>query len=275
MNRITDEILEKRLSEYYSSDIGITFTFHPAEKRGSAPFSFLQNRAVIVFASLVLAAALGISAFFLFRPDRLLVISSVVPTEGSCGSYHLPQSTDPSKAPTAAVPTSEAGTVGTAASSIQTQAKDKAESRPPKQDPSVDREPYEGDVSAPALEPTEPKKPTETAEPIVPASDIPEEGAGGSVYCDAQFDVERLQGCDTVYCRLRDENGQLIGDADLYSDEHIAYVSFLPDRTVFVSYNLLDLRDRGVDVQKGRYHFWFYTVKGDAYEGIISFDPDG
>lgn len=82
--------------------------------------------------------------------------------------------------------------------------------------------------------------------------------------------LEYFEGYDTIYCRILDTNFNLIGDSNLYSDQHIAQIVASQDGYVYFYY---DPFEKGVVRKAGLYRYEFYLADGeDYYYGLISLE---
>ena len=101
-------------------------------------------------------------------------------------------------------------------------------------------------------EPTEPPQPTEPADEIVFIGVFPWE---------PDYDNEDSW---WLYCRIYDQNGNLVGDPDLFSESHKA--SYLIWSGITNAY--YRPADYGIRLSTGRYTYFFYDINGvDVYKG--------
>lgn len=105
-------------------------------------------------------------------------------------------------------------------------------------------EPYE-----PTTAPTE--APTKLPEaPMIDKNDI---------FVSTHFDTQLLTGNLNVYCKVVDSNGNLVGDHNLYSDEHLAVITSSYPKYTFARY----FPYRHNLIQKADYYsFYFYNSEG-------------
>lgn len=282
MRNITDERLHQMLSDFYQAEPGRIPSFHPCEESApcpAVPFETIKNRKMIMIAaSIVFVCILSISAFFLFGNINQIPVKDPSDTTGSISDSTIAEiatvSNHPSETTDATAqtqPTREAVSIDDSGNVIAT---DNTEIIAEEIVPTENHrdKPDENKSTLPSESQTPSEEfPTESEETSM--IEMPECASGYS--CDAQFSLELLSGSENVYCRITDENGALIGDTDLFSDQHIAYKSPQTDGTVFVSYNLYDLVDSGVNLPEGIYHFYFYGDKGMVvYHGKIQFTMD-
>ncbi|MBQ3265414.1 MAG: hypothetical protein IJH07_06525 [Ruminococcus sp.] len=123
--------------------------------------------------------------------------------------------------------------------------------------------PTEGQSSPTATpweNPTEPtwEDPTTPTEPKSTESRYKE---SVNVYYVSAFTVSAInREGGVVYCRIYDSDGNLYGDSDLYSDQHVA--------TLTLTYNSRTLsytpRDYGILPEDGCYRYEFYTGSGKS-----------
>lgn len=85
----------------------------------------------------------------------------------------------------------------------------------------------------------------------------------------ASFSSDKLGGSGTVYCRLYNSSGRMIGDSNVYAPSHIAAIVGECGATVTASYTA----PRGLITQPGNYNYIFYNengkrlAQGQAYVG--------
>lgn len=119
----------------------------------------------------------------------------------------------------------------------------------------VTEAPWDPDATEPTPKPTQPKPTQSKYKDSVRIS--------ASVYSISKIN----QDGGVVYCRIYDDNGNVYGDGDLYSDQHLATLTLTFDGGS-LSYSP---RDHGILPEDGYYHFEFYTragrslSKGNAY----------
>ena len=72
-------------------------------------------------------------------------------------------------------------------------------------------------------------------------------------------------GYQNYYCKILDDNGNVLGDPNLYSEQHIA------QKTEYDYYTVLSYtpKDYGILPSSGRYYFEFYERYSNRYEGYI------
>lgn len=137
-------------------------------------------------------------------------------------------------------------------------------------------------VTKPSFTPTNPpipttQKPTEprptTPEPTKPA---PTEASTGHYIsmvssCAGSFNTNGMMSSDAVeviYCCLYDSRGNLVGDPNLYSFEHIAKDTPMANGYIFASYDPLE---KGLELKEGTYKFYFYLAGWKVvFEGNIT-----
>lgn len=117
--------------------------------------------------------------------------------------------------------------------------------KPPYEEPTENPEPWEPPVTP---------HPSETTVP--PTQKVPQKE---DVYIHVRFSTELLVGSGKIYCKVVDSSGNLIGDPNLYSSEHLAEINRIHDGYTFVRYypyvkNLITKRDV--------YSFYFYNEDG-------------
>lgn len=130
-----------------------------------------------------------------------------------------------------------------------------------------------------SFEPTkpEPTNPYPTnSEPITnPSKTDPTEPSTGHYVsmipvCAGAYDasdVVNADGVEEIYCCLYDSRGNLVGDTNLYSSEHIANATYMQNGYVFLSY---EPTEKGLKLKVGTYKFYFYLSDWEVvYEGEI------
>ncbi len=128
----------------------------------------------------------------------------------------------------------------------------------PTQAPTI--EPTEKPDVRPTVVPTQPptQKPTQkpTQEPTMGVDNFPDE----PFVIISSYPVSGWNSTtEVVYCRLYDASGNLVGDSDLYSSQHLAKIDSQDSKRVYVSY---DLQARGLMIPVGEYSFCFYNLLG-------------
>ncbi|MBE6824465.1 MAG: hypothetical protein E7513_03865 [Ruminococcaceae bacterium] len=128
------------------------------------------------------------------------------------------------------------------------------QTQPPTQEPTEkpDVNPTEVHTQPPTQKPTQ--KPTQ--EPTMSINDFPDE----PFVIISSYPVSGWNSTtEVVYCRLYDANGNLVGDSDLYSSQHLAKIDSQDSKRVYVSY---DPQARGLAIPVGEYSFCFYNLLG-------------
>ena len=195
---------------------------------------------------------------------RQAIESVINPTAQS--SSTAPSATpniSPTKSPTQpTAATTQSGTVK------PTQAPTKKPTQAPTAAPTV--APTSAPTELPSDAPTERPGPTSAPtsspmEPTVGETISPEERRQQHTYRVVIGRRETKPITGNIYCMVCDSDGNIVGDQDIFSDEHIVdlievnksgkyinyYVSYCPD-------------DRGVYLEPGKYHYYFYA--DDYYE---------
>ena len=271
MNRISDEKLEKLLSDYYDSEPPVTLTFRKESDRAPAAVPIARyKRIAATAASLVLVTLLSIALYFFSgnKIDHPMIPAvspqSTAPSEQGRGygsqtvDGTLPDSTLPvpendmvrqlrdgvispiegqgndsaaSTTPQGAVkPSSSGGQQGSASgakplSPSATEPSAKQSVTDPTAAPAT-----QVPTQPPHVAPTEPHyypPPWEPVEPTDSGDDPPEPieyptQPEPKNYCYGYFDYD---GGD-LYCWIEDENGNRMGDPDLFSAEHLAEIIY-------------------------------------------------
>ncbi|MBQ6152330.1 MAG: hypothetical protein IJJ15_01095 [Ruminococcus sp.] len=269
MNNITDERLHELLTVYFQAEPERIPLFHPSEEseEGSAtPILFLiGKKKPVIAAAILFTCILCISIFFLYGNKNTVSVSVVSAlTEASASSISNIEGTSRSgeqNSKASAQPSGIASEQSTD-STVNETITEVCEEIPTDQK-STDVPSQSTDI------PTELSSPvTESEEPTY--LENPEAESGCT--CDAQFPVDWLSGSENVYCRLAFQNGEIVGDPNFFSEQHIAHQSPQSDGTIFVVYYLYDLIDSGVNLPEGIYHFYFYGDSGvTVYHGVIEF----
>ncbi len=131
----------------------------------------------------------------------------------------------------------------------------------------------------------QPPNPSKTTEPTIPTNtlqSVPDTTASSpsnpddwqtvldDVACRAVFSSDLLTGSGRVYCRLYNYQGYMIGDKNLFSNQHIADKDFVVNGIVYAVYSPVD---SGLSLSSGKYYFYFYNENGkDIYQGSIQVD---
>lgn len=123
-------------------------------------------------------------------------------------------------------------------------------------------EPTENPTTVETQKPTQ--KPTEkpTQKPTEKPTEKPtDDGYLGvtSVNCNAVFSRDNLAGVNKVYCKICTVDGRLLGDSNLYSNQHLAYMTELKNGMIMATY---DPESFGIILQSGRYVYYFYNAYG-------------
>lgn len=281
MNRISDEKLEKLLSDYYDSEPPVTLTFCKESDRTPAVVPIARyKRIAATAASLVLVTLLSLAIYFLsgnkIDHSMLPVTSpqSTAPSEQGRGygsqtvDGNTPDGTLPvpendtvrqlrdgvispvdeqgndsaaSSTPQGAVkPSASGGQQDSGTSDNSTNPISPGASEPPANpivpDPTAapaTQAPMPSPTEPPYVTPTEPRyypPPWEPVEPTDSGDDPPEPieyptQPEPKNYCYGYFHYD---GGD-LYCWIEDENGNRMGDSDLFSAEHLAEIIYSYD----------------------------------------------
>lgn len=149
------------------------------------------------------------------------------------------------------------------------------ETQPPTQAPTA--EPTEPPTDKPPVEPSDaPIEPTypPTDEPVAPIdpvepSELPTDAPTQpptqyvpqkeDYYIHTRFSTDLLVGNGTIYCKVVDSGGNLVGDPDLYSNEHLVEINRIYESYTFVRYYPY-VND--VITKADVYSFYFYNEDG-------------
>ncbi len=142
--------------------------------------------------------------------------------------------------------------------SVATEPQEPTHQVKPTQAPTI--EPTEKPDVKPTEVPTQPptQKPTQkpTQEPTTGVENFPDE----PFIIISSYPVSGWNSTtEVVYCRLYDASGNLVGDSDLYSSQHLAKIDSQDSKRVYVSY---DPQARGLMIPVGEYSFCFYNLLG-------------
>ncbi|MBQ8057674.1 MAG: hypothetical protein IJ275_05000 [Ruminococcus sp.] len=111
----------------------------------------------------------------------------------------------------------------------------------------------------PCIEPSDPSWEVPTVSPTE-APPSPSEPEFGSISFSAQIRTSLVSGDNLVYCSVYDSNNHLIGDSNLYSAQHKAYIIGYSDGKAILSYRLPD----GLITEHGTYSYYFYNRYGET-----------
>lgn len=85
--------------------------------------------------------------------------------------------------------------------------------------------------------------------------------------CEGDFSPELLTGRGRVYCRLYDGENRLLGDKNLFSNEHAAKSFIISSGMVHGTY---DPAEAGLSLSPDKYTFYFYNEDGtDIFLGYL------
>lgn len=226
---------------------------------------FTLKRMVTVAACFVLVCVMSIPVYMFSRVRVEIPVAPTIQTENSTREHSSENTSGDNSFPVLVDPTEKA-TLTTTRSEGQT-------------------DPTEQTASSPNILPTDTsEQPASTQRNTTPteSSTIPqtkptrtEESTGGwasvtSVSCSGVFlkDGMSVDGVEIVYCRLYDRFGNLVGDPNLYSPQHIAEETFLSNGYTLAFY---DPTEKGVEMHKGTYSFYFYLEDGSVvFEGSVT-----
>ena len=288
MDRMTDERLDSLLAAYYESEPSRTLTYRGAERRKTAlpPFRIKHFAAA---ASLILVTVLSVGLYFFFRNK-----SDVIPPVSS------PQSATPSAqgrgdVPGASVPETRSGAVPTesadvrrlensvitpeapsvSASAVPTTHVPLTHVSPTEKHAETEIEtayvppthvsPTEQPTNVPTeprhVPPTDPPWNPEPVEPTDSGNDPPEPVEYPTQpepknYCYAYFPYDGGE----LFCYIEDENGNMMGDPDLFSAQHIAEITY----TYYNGYALArwSPNEHGIRPSGGYHRYVFYNGNG-------------
>ncbi len=249
----------------------------PQKYKKPTPFLFFpDSRSFAAVASLVLVCCLSV-LFFIIKPDDNIL--PVDPSATMSSETENLEPTDPTyekrnpQKPDEYVnteptenqqstenSTTESPTQKPTSSTEQTDSTQKpTDSRPttkPTEKPTNSQQPTAKPTQKPTQEPT--SKPTQK----------PTEGVVGNpdpVICFGSYSLINSWEVNSVdvFCKLYDNNGNLVGDKDLYSYQHEALVYSITTTTAYVSY---EPASKGLLLKSGQYSYYFY----DYYGKILS-----
>ena len=233
--------------------------------RREAAQVFTLKRIVTVAACFVLVCVMSIPVYMFSRVRVEIPAVPTIQTEHSTGEHSGENTSWDNNFPVLVDPTEKA-TLTTSRSEGQTDPTEQTASSQNTLPTDTSEHPTSTERNT---NPTEhatipPTKPTQT-----------EESTGGwtsvtSVSCSGIFlqDSMSVDGVEIVYCRLYDRFGNLVGDPNIYSSEHIAEETPLPNGYTLVFY---DPTEKGVEMYKGTYRFYFYLGDGSVvFEGSVT-----
>lgn len=114
---------------------------------------------------------------------------------------------------------------------------------------------------------TKPIETTKATESVEPSSDSGWNGVLTVTTCEAEFSSDLITGSGKVYCRLYDSKGNMIGDSNLFSAQHLASSRVDKNGKVFATYYPVSA---GLNLNSGRYSFYFYNENGkDISQGYV------
>ena len=272
MKKISDDRLEKMLTEYCEAPCERSFVFDPERAKGKAKPKIRYYRQLAAAAVFVIVGAIAV-ILFMNRGAQPPVISA--PTASQTATEYTVatavQPTVPTASPTAA-PTEKATQKPTAAPTQRsTQSGSNATQPVDQSSPAPAQQPSEAQPTQPAVAPTQaattpPIAPTQkpTAAPTEPPTetrpdkndDLAAVGYDGVII--EKISAEDIGGDGLIYCRIFTEDGDLVGDGDPYSAERCAY-SYERDGVVTIYYIPCDCIAMPYD---GVYRFEFYDETG-------------
>ena len=271
--KIPDEWIEKALAV-------------PSVPAGESRGFSLRSRRLAAAAGVVLVLGLSISIYFLIRKmsDASDVVAprrdqtATVPTESSpvpteTADAYAPTGTEPnapipteapSQTPTQPVPT-EPTALPTEPAVTPTVQQTDAPVEPPTQPATapvvIPTEPATAPPEPSTVPPTEPNIPPPTDDPI-PAAECDVEVLipfALPIYQTSESDAE-----ETIYCRIYNEAGALVGESDWYAPSHIAQMLWV-DRTPYLYYTQ-SLPANAYTAAAGQYQYVFYDSAGKTLQ---------
>lgn len=286
MKKISDDRLDKMLTDYCEAPVEPSFSYDPGRVSGKAKAHKPYQRQLMAAAVFVLVGVLGLTAYFLIgnkpsapiavKPPAQSPTAAYVPT--GAGNTQPPGSTAPT-APTAptekatqkpAVVSTQSSTQNTSStaqpvdqgSPAQTQTSDDV---PPADAAAKPTQPVVvPEIStqaptqppAPTQAPTQPPKVAPTEAPIDKLPDLAPVGYDGIII--ETVPKEDLSEDSVIYCRLRAEDGTALDDGDPYSDQHLAQM-FADGGEIMMYYIPCDCTTLPYE---GLYRYEFYDDTG-------------
>lgn len=232
---------------------------HPAdaEPADHRVLPLRYRRMIAAAAGVVLVTAIGLSVYFLNRNFNNQPIAVAPATAATL----VP--TEPATLPASAVPTQptfDPTAMPTAPATDQPTEPSVAPTAPAIVPTEKQTEPTE----KPTVPVEDPTKPTEDERPDEPTA-LPIRDEPVILYGSLTDEI-RLN-AKYVCCRIETEDGQPLGDEDLYSAQHRV--------TVIRAYRTVqyDPTARGLELSAGDYHYYFYEENGTIFdEGEIHID---
>lgn len=274
------------------------------EKAAAVPQTEAKRQAIfiprrfIAAASIVLVGTLGLLAFFLHKDtDGLLMIPDSYPTETQASTdgvkvigstENVTVSGTEAIAPTGGqkVPTDAQGqratepTVASTAGAGIAATQPTQAAVPPSETAAPTVRPTAPSATQRPTAPPETQRPTELPAPTAPpATQKPTEAyrPPGDTEFYGTFSITDSGTASgsgwnvaedlTVFCRLYDSSGKLVGDSPLYHPQREATIlSKFSDGTIFAYYNPVE---KGLSVSEGVYEYVFYDIHdNELYRGI-------
>lgn len=311
MNRISDEKLEKLLSDYYDSEPPVTLVFRKESDRVPAVVPIARyKRIAATAASLVLVTLLSLAIYF-FSENKIdhsmLPVTSPQSTAPSEQGRGYGSDTDDGAPPDGTLPVPENDTVRQlrdgVISPVDGQGNDSAASSTPQGtvkpsasgsqqgsgtsdngakpvSPSATESPAKPSVTDPTAAPVTPSPtrpphvpPTESHHHFPPPWEPVEPTASGDDphdpieyptqpepknYCYGYFDYV---GGD-LYCWIEDENGNRMGDSDLFSAEHLAEIIYCYDNGYVLA--RWSPNEHGIRPSRGYHRYGFVDEHGNT-----------
>ena len=270
MNKISDDRLDKMLTDYCEAPVEPSFSYDPARVSGKAKPHKLHQLQLMTAAVLVLVSVLGLMVYF-FIGNKPSAPIAVAPSTQSPTAAYVPTGVGNTQPPGSTAPTEptqkETQNATRIPTAVSTQPDTQNAASLPEPSDIYDEPTHpviEPEIStqaptqppAPPQAPTQPPEVAPTEAPKDKSPDLAPVGYDGIII--ETIPKEDLSEDSVIYCRLRAEDGTPLDDGAPYSDQRLAHM-FVDGREIMMYYIPSDCVTLPYE---GWYRYEFYDEKG-------------